>query len=235
MKIAICDDEYSEILKIEDVIFQIDENSEIHCFQSGSHLIAAIEEKRDFDLIFLDIYLNEENGIDVAKKIKAILPEADIVFTTVSREHAVEAFSLQALHYIVKPFKDEDIIEVFKRAGRKKETRSTLTLRIDRSLNVLFQDEIIKVESQGHRTIITMVDKTAFSIRKTFTEIISLLDETFLLLKKGVCVNMRYISQMKTNDCTLTDGTRYLLRREKKAEIRERYNNFAIEKMNGKY
>lgn len=235
MKIAICDDEQGEILKIEDAILQINANSEIYCFQSGSSLIAEIAKQRDFNLIFIDIYLNGENGIDVAREIKNILPDVDIVFTTVSRDHAVEAFSIRALHYIVKPFNDADIIEVFKRIGKKRETRSTLTLRIERSINVLFQDEILKVESQGHRTIITMVDKTVFSIRKPFSEITLLLDETFIHLKKGVCVNMQYVSQMKTIDCTLIDGTRYLLRREKKAEIRERYNNFIMEKMNKQY
>lgn len=232
MKIAICDDEKNEILKIEDILFKIDGNYQVLSFKNGEDLLSAVLNEQDFDLVFLDIYLKNENGIDVAKQLKDISSDINIVFTTVSRDYAVEAFSIQALHYIVKPFSEDDIFEVFRRLGRRKELRSTLTIRIERSVNVLFQDEILKVESNGHRTIITMIDGRFFSVRKNFGEITDLLDDSFINIKKGVTVSMYHIAQMSSNDCTMTDGKKYLLQRNRKQEIKDIYHNFAINKMN---
>lgn len=232
MKIAICDDEKNEILKIEDILFKIDGNYQVLSFKNGEDLLSAVLKEQDFDLVFLDIYLKNENGIDVAKRLKDISSDISIVFTTVSRDYAVEAFSVQALHYIVKPFSEDDIFEVFRRLGRRKEMRSTLTIRIERSVNVLFQDEILKVESNGHRTIITMIDGRIFSVRKNFGEITDLLDDSFINIKKGVTVSMHHIVQMSSNDCTMTDGKKYLLQRNRKQEIKDIYHNFAINKMN---
>lgn len=231
MKIAICDDEKSEILKIEEILFKIDGDYQVHSFQTGEALLSAVAKEADFDLVFLDIYLKNENGIEVAKQLKKLYDDINIVFTTVSRDYAVEAFSVQALHYIVKPFGEDDIFDVFKRIGRRKEMRTTLTIRIERSINMLFQDEILKVESNGHRTMITMIDGRVFFVRKSFGEITGLLDNSFINIKKGVTVSMHHIAQLRSNDCTLTDGKKYLLQRNRKQEIKDIYHSFAMNKM----
>ena len=45
----------------------------------------------DFDLIFMDIYLNELNGIDIVRKIRQMDSKVMIVFLTTSKEHIFEA------------------------------------------------------------------------------------------------------------------------------------------------
>lgn len=231
MRIAICDDERKEIMKMEDILIQMDGNYQIECFDKIDDFWPAAARRPRFDLAFLDIYMGDENGIAVAQRLLETSPDTAVVFTTVSQEHAVDAFSVRALHYLIKPVKEEDVFEIFKRMGRKKEMRRTLTVRIERSINVLYQDEILKVESQGHRTIITMVDRNLFSIRKGFGEILSMLDDSFLYVKKGVAVNMYYIECFRADDCVLADGTRYLLQRSRKKEIKEKYFEFAMNKM----
>lgn len=119
----------------------------------------------------------------------------------------------------------EDITEVFSRLGKKREARHTLTLRIERSVNVLYQDEIIRVEGQAHRTIITCPN-TAFSIWKPYGEISAMLDDSFLHIKKGVSVNMRFVDKMTAQKCVMKDGSTFLLRRDTAKENRERYYAF---------
>ena len=96
------------------------------------------------------------------------------------------------------------------------------SLTIDRSMKDLFQDEFFRVESHGHSTSISCINDTAYSIWKPYREIKALLDDTFISIKKGVTLNMRYISRMTNQDCTTRDGRTYLLRREQAKEIRER-------------
>ncbi len=224
--IAILDDNQEDIFQIQETIFNMQGNWHIDQYSEGQKLIEAVKSGKKYDLLLLDIYLRSESGIEIAKEVRRMIPDVPVVFITISREHAVEAYSMDALHYIVKPIRQEDMVEVFRRLNHRSEPRHVLAIQIDRSLNVLFQDEIIRVESHGHSTTITCINDTAYSIWKTYREIDELLDDTFIRVKKGVTLNMRYISQMTNRDCTTRDGRTYLLRREQAKEIRERYFSF---------
>ena len=231
MIIAICDDERDEVRNLQNMIFNIQGDYRVDCFQDGKTLLEAVQDGKAYDLLFCDIYMKEENGIDVARRLLALSPQTAVVFFTSSREHAVDAYSVEALHYLVKPVRQEDIAEVFRRFGNKKEPRHTLTLRIERTVNVLYQDEIIRIESHGHSTVITCENATVYSIRKPFYEISEMMDETFLQVKKGLMVNMRFISQMTFRDCTTRDGCVFLLRRDQAKEIREKYFAFVTNEL----
>ena len=226
MRIAIVDDDRDEIIKIQEMIFNIHGNYRVDQYLDGKSLLSAVSEGEAYDLLLCDIYMNEENGIEIAKKLKSASPQTPVAFITSSREHAVDAFSVDAVHYLVKPVSQEGINEVFRRLDRKTEPRHTLTIRIDRVVNVLYQDEIIRVESHGHNTEITCADQSTYSIRKAFGEIDELLDDHFVRIKKGVTLNMSYISRMTYKDCTTRDGKTYLLRRDHAKDIREKYFSF---------
>lgn len=226
MRIAICDNEKDEIVKIQNTISELYGNYQVDGYQSGEALLEAVRQGAEYTLAFCDIYMDDENGMDTARALQSLSPDTAIVFTTISTEHAVEAFSIQALHYLIKPVREEDLIEVFRRLGNKRIPRHTLTLCIERNVTVLFQDEIIRVEGQRHRTLITTVKDTFFSIWKSYGEISGLLDDSFLHIKKGVSVNMHYVSKMTAQKCILKDGSEFLLRRDMAKELRERYYEF---------
>ena len=232
MRIAVCDDDKEEISKLQWALFDIQGNYRVDTYQSGSKLIEAVKQGEKYDLLFCDIYMDKENGIDTAKQMQEISPQTAIVFTTTSTEHAVQAFSIRALHYIVKPVRSEDIAEVFRRLAVKQEPRRTLTLRIDRAVNVLYQDEIVRVEGQDHKTLIVCKNDTVFSIWKPFREVCDLLDESFIQIKKGVSVNMSCISKMTARECVMKDGGIFLLRRDLAKEIRQTYFNYVENELN---
>lgn len=226
MRIAICDDDRDEIYKIQYMIFAVQGDYRVDQFQGGKPLLEAVESGVVYDLLFCDIYMKDNNGIDVARRLLELSPKTSVVFITTSREHAVDAYSVEALHYLVKPVRQEDIAEVFRRFGSRKESRRTLTIRIDRTVYVLYQDEILRLESNDHNTVITCANASTYSIRKPFREINEMLDDSFIQIKKGVTLNMRYISRMNHRDCTTQDGFTFLLRRDRAREIRDRYFAF---------
>ena len=233
LRIAVLDDDRVEVDKLHEMIFKISGNYRIDRFTEGKELLKAVENGALYDLLLCDVYLDGESGIEIAKQIKGICPQTPVAFITSSREHAVDAFSVDAVHYLVKPVTQDDVVEVFRRLQNKTEPRHTLTVRIDRVVNVLYQDEILRVEGHGHNTEITCSDNTVYSIRKTFKEIDELLDETFIRIKKGVTLNMRYIQRMTYKDCTCRDGKIYLLRRDQAKEIRAKFYDFVKNELGG--
>ena len=233
MRIAVLDDDLDEVFKLHEMIFHIFGNYRVDRFTEGKNLLKEVENGAVYDLLLRDVYMKGENGIEIAKQMKALCPQTPVAFITSSREHAVDAFSVDAEHYLVKPVTQEDVVEVFRRLQNKTEPRHTLTVRIDRVVNVLYQDEIIRVEGHGHNAEIICNDNTVYSIRKPFKEMNELLDETFIQIKKGVTLNMRYISRMTYKDCTSRDGKTYLLRRDQAKEIRTKFYDFVKNELGG--
>ena len=111
MRIAICDDEREEIVKIQNMIAGIQGNYQVDTYHSGRALLEAAADAK-YDIVFCDIYMKDGNGLDTAKELLALSPDTANVFITSSKEHAVEAFSIQALHYLVKPVRQEDVVEI---------------------------------------------------------------------------------------------------------------------------
>lgn len=103
MRIAVCEDDQREREQLLDALRAWDPTRSAEIFADGASFLEAARMAPPFDIVFLDIYLPGENGMDVAGALREISPETGIVFVTTSREHAVEAFSIQALHYLVKP------------------------------------------------------------------------------------------------------------------------------------
>lgn len=68
--------------------------------------------KLDFDIVFLDIELGHESGIDLIPDIR---PGTRIIFTTVHRHFGVEAFDLGILDYLVKPLGEERLLRALRR------------------------------------------------------------------------------------------------------------------------
>lgn len=79
------------------------------------------------DLVFLDIEMPELNGLEVAEAWGGEGPT--VVFVTAYSEHALKAFELSALDYLVKPVSTERLAETMERVRRRKEPRSTTSLQ----------------------------------------------------------------------------------------------------------
>ena len=82
--------------------------AEVLEFESGESFLAAEKEQR-FTAAFLDIYMHGMSGMDAAKELRKTDADCLLVFTTTSTDHALEGFQVRALHYLVKPFSEEEL------------------------------------------------------------------------------------------------------------------------------
>jgi len=84
--------------------------------EDGDAAVAAIRELRP-DLVFLDVQMPGKTGLEVVREIGAEAMPA-VIFVTAYDQHALKAFELAALDYLVKPFDDERFEQAFRRARR---------------------------------------------------------------------------------------------------------------------
>ena len=112
MRIAIVDDLAAEraLLKdrLEQQLHRRNVQADILEYESGEKFLEAVREA-PFTAAFLDIYMNGMTGMEAAKELRKTDTDCLLVFTTTSTDHALEGFQVRALHYLVKPFTEEDI------------------------------------------------------------------------------------------------------------------------------
>ena len=131
MRIAICDDDLREQEQIEKALRDWDPTQKAEKYSNGASLLEAARRAPHFDIVFLDICMPGEDGIHIAGQLQKVSPKTGIAFVTTSREYAIDAFSLHALHYLVKPVESRDVVEAIRRmtemrAGERKRISFTV-------------------------------------------------------------------------------------------------------------
>ncbi len=232
MRIAVCEDDAMECGQFMDALRGWDPTRSAEVFSDGASLLQAAKVSPPFSIAFLDIYLPKENGMDVAATLREISPETELVFVTTSREHAVEAYSLSALHYLVKPVTTEGIREAFRRLAHQNiRQRSILTLAVGRSSHTVYQDEIVCLQSVNHAVEISLTDGRTLKVWTPLNELEKKLNETFLKINRGTLVNMEHIEQLGFHVCILRNGTRLSVSGRESAPARTAYSDFLFSRL----
>jgi two-component system LytT family response regulator len=127
LRILIVDDEPLARQRVEDLLRHESGVEIVGTADSGPAAVEAIRSRRP-DLVFLDVQMPGQTGLDVVREVGADAMPATIFVTAYDR-HALEAFELAAVDYLVKPFDDERFEQAFRRARRLVELSEVSRLR----------------------------------------------------------------------------------------------------------
>lgn len=112
-----------EMMARDELIFLLRKSNQVKIVGEAEDLETAWEQIQGKlpDVVFLDIQLANESGIDLAEKILTLHPQPEIVFATAYDEYALKAFELNAIDYILKPFEEERISQTIAKMLRTKQ------------------------------------------------------------------------------------------------------------------
>ncbi len=231
LRIAVLDDDGQELERVSQALEALGETGAEY-FTDAGELTRAAEREPAFDLAFLDIYLQDGTGIEAAEKLRELSPETDLVFITTSREHAVDAFRLGALHYLVKPVTAADVEEAMSRRETSNgPRRRSITLNVNRESNRVYLDRIVSIQSLRHLMEVRLTDGRCLRVWQPLSEIERMLDGNFLKINRGVIINMNEVSRMDPEACTMSDGSVLPVKQRDRASIRKRYDDFLINEL----
>jgi two-component system, LytTR family, response regulator len=134
LRVLIVDDEPLGRQRIEDLLRREESVDIVGMVGDGKAAVDAIRSLRP-DLVFLDVQMPRINGLEVVRTI-GVDAMPTTIFVTAYDTHALEAFELAALDYLVKPFDDERFEQAFRRARRHAAAEDSTALR-NRLLAVL--------------------------------------------------------------------------------------------------
>lgn len=225
MQIIICDDEKSiqSLLRKKTTRFFAEKNipCEILCCDSGEEVLSLAKQGKTIDLLFLDIQMPGKNGMEIAKTLRRQHRDLLIIFVTALSEYVYEAFDVDALHYLVKPFDDEKLTQVLNKAIRqyKKWTDTTnldkqaiLVKRGGLSTKVLFSD-IIYAEVFNRKVMLHTINGDIEYYGK-LTDLSEQAGADFFRTHRAYLVNLKYVEKYNASTIWLEQGTALLSKKQ---------------------
>ena len=134
-KVAFCDDDSAVLRELRSLFdqYRADRDEYLDCamFHSPLELIYSMERGAGFDILFLDVLMPGENGIDAASEIRNLDNNVKIIFLTSSAEFAVQSYAVGAYFYQLKPIWKESFFRLMDSvlAACEKEQLDSIVLR----------------------------------------------------------------------------------------------------------
>ena len=226
-KIAICDDMEEERNVLSTIVEQWSKqtnnkvNTEV--FPSAESFLFEYEEYKDYDILLLDVEMTGLSGIDLAKQIRKDNKRVEIVFITSHFEFAGEGYEVDALHYLVKPVKEEKLFEVLDKAVQKlSEEPASLVISCEGEVVRLFEDDILYVESFLHYISIH-TDVREYKIKKNLTDFEKEVSENFFRIHRSFLVNLKAVVRISRTGVLLRGAAELPLARGKYDAVNEAY------------
>jgi DNA-binding LytR/AlgR family response regulator len=210
-KIAICDDEELQIQLLSKLVVAWSKKSskeiEILTYRNAESFFFQWSNDKSFDILLLDIQMSGESGIELAKKIRKSDESLSIIFITGLSDYIDEGYEVSALHYLIKPVKEDKLYTCLDKACKKivKEQKSIL-VGVD-GVNIrIMQEDIIYTEAFAHAVLI-QTTKNSYEVKKSIGELEKELDGAmFVRCHRSYLANLKYISKIAKTDITLDNG-----------------------------
>ena len=231
MRIAIVDDIASERETLKSRVAaqtaRLSLDAAVSCYASGTAFLACAG-KEHFDLVFLDIYMGNENGVDTAEHLRRFDPDCLLVFTTTSPDHALEGFRVRALHYLVKPYQEADLAALFDEIVKRfPMTDRYIEINAAGSAVRLRFRDILYAEHYQHQIYVYSANGERYVTRRTFREFTAALtDGRFFLCSRGTIVNMEHVDDFDGTDFILKNGKRIPVSRDLAKAARTAFGDY---------
>ncbi len=224
MKIAICDDDINSAKLFSSKIKSVMTGNDIFIFTCGKDLLQS---NHSFDVIFLDIEMQEMNGFEVAKKLMIKWQNCIFSFITSHAELAVDGYDYQPFQYILKtapqPVIHRKIKETLDEYNRK---NKFINVTYKGNYKTVRIADILFIEVIGHYLKIVLPNDEVLW-NKPLSEFEKELSGCDLVrCHRSFIVSISKISDMTLKEITICNGTKIPVSRLYKNKILDTYKNF---------
>ena len=204
MRIAICDDNQLEVDLFKESVSGFlrrkrDYRYEISEYSAGYPLVEDVKEGKWYDVIVLDMILENENGLEIANRLRDIGYDGKIIFWTSDDSHLQEAFDVGAMQYAVKGKEYGRIYRAIDEILSQMRDE-TLTFKFRGQINRLKYGEIEYIESRARVCHIFATNNRCFVTTCRLNDLEEKLsDKRFLRCHQSYLVNMDHIQSAGDN------------------------------------
>ncbi len=208
---------------------------EVVAVAANAQQALAVMTQQTVDLLILDIEMPGMKGTELAAKLTHNIP---FIFVTAHEQHAIEAFSLQALDYVMKPVQKQRLYAALNRARahiiQEKHLRQAaplissinankqghLHIRTADAVTVVSYDDIVSLRSKNQYTAVVTTGKTHLMSHNLSQVCAQIQAPEFVRTHRSVVINLRHLSQMSKQanglwQLIMNDGSKLPLSRSR--------------------
>lgn len=200
--VALVDDEQRDVARITHCLSRFEKEKQqrfkVASFQNGINFLTAF--KSNYDIVFMDVNLPHMNGIDVAKKMRALDRNIVLVFVTNMVGMAIKGYSVGASSFVPKPIEYDNISDALQQIIpeiEEKKLKQTVLISSNRDIYKVNVDDIAYVEVLGHRLVYHIKGGQIQSWGTMKTIESTLPQQSFARCNACYLVNLQHVSMVK--------------------------------------
>lgn len=236
IKIAFCDDEMEVLHQMNELLdrYQVERNEDITyaAFQSPFELLTEIEKGIRPDILFLDVVMPGQNGMDVAKEIRQYDTNMKIIFLTSSPEFAVESYTVGAYFYQLKPIWGESFFRLMDSvlSECEKKKKNSLILRSKDGITRVNLQQLEYCEVLGRKLLFHLENGAVLESAGSLDDLAGQLMQysNFFRPHRSFLVNMEYIQNISSRSIKMVNDAEIPIPYGKCSEIKNTYMEYAF-------
>ena len=240
MKVTVCDNDEHDLALLVELLAKYSSmhpeySIETSAFTSPFEMLCEAESHGGSDLLILDIYMDGISGASAARELRASGSDAEIIFVTTSKDHALEAFALDAAKYIVKPCTEavlfSSLDKVFSHITAK--PGSLFTLKTTDGYVRIHSSDVLYTETgrNNYQDIHTLKGGT-ISVRATARGIYDILSEDGSFARCGVSynINLKHVRTISKETLIFDTGISIPIPHRSYQQIKEKFLSYGMDK-----
>ena len=232
LKIAMLDDERLSLDlfagAFKQAFIQRGEQTEIFAFVSAKVFLSTLSDTQ-YDLVCLDINMDEMTGIEVAHKLREVDSHVPLAFVSANEDRVFECFDYHPIGFIRKSNFLDDAISFIDHYLNvvlpKRKTKNTLMVKVHGDATFIDVDNINYIEgSHNYQTFYFLDGSPCVKVRELISDLEKrLFDYGFIRVHKGFIVNSSEMYRIGSAEIVLKNGEKIPLSHQRRDEVLKRY------------
>ena len=229
MNFVICDDDKVDAGRLKVLLEKYSRESgivsTIYEYNSGVDLLSNINS--DIDVIFLDINMDDMDGLTIAKRIREKMEEIPIILVTAFMSYALDGYKVRASRFLLKDDLDNTFVECMDDIMKEIRRKSKIIVLdcVEGEVRIKAND-IIMIETSGHKNIICLKEQKYQIYEKLDVLTEKLKEYGFLRVHNSYLVNMGHIRSINNYMLTLDDERQLPVPKARYKQVKQEYTLF---------
>ncbi len=230
VSIAVCDDEANDLDEMETMTSELLEAEGISCgisrFGDAGSLLSAAKGGETFDILLLDVMMENLNGIELAAALRGQGNDTAIVFISINREMALLGYEVSAVRYLAKPIQREKLREALLYCYRTYLIQKEILLPTPEGQRRILVSDVIYIEPWERGTRLVL-DSGEYKSSAKISELERLLPkEKFVYCHRTLLVNLAFIQAIRYCELTLKNGQVLPISKYRQAQMKESFMRY---------
>lgn len=233
MRIAVCDDDEQEILRLMELLaeyqFSRGESMDCHSFYNTTEFLCDLK-GGEYDLVLMDVLMPGISGIQAAQELKSRDGNVRLVFISASPEFAVASYNVEAYHFLLKPVDAAALFSVLDRVGNElsRQADQAFILKSREGIVRLSFAEVEYVEVTNKTVSFHLVDNVVREVTATLADFEErlLCRPEFFKAHRSYLVNLNRIREINVNGIVTKNGHSIPVSRQRRSLLQDTYVHF---------